>query len=69
MNWLRPCAMTSVFFFEIALMVAYALRELDPSQPVKDPHDLFLVDHDPVGLFQDFLHDRMEVGRHACGRA
>ena len=61
--------MTSVFFFEIALMQRIRLRELDPPQAVEDPHDLFLVDHHPVGLFQDFLHHRVRVGRPACGRA
>ena len=39
------------------------LRELDPAEPVQDPHDLFLVDHDPVGLFQDVLHHRVFVAR------
>ena len=33
------------------------LGKLDPPQPVEDSHDLFLVDHDPVGLSQDVFHD------------
>ena len=61
MNWSRPWAMTSVFFFEIALIVAYACGELDAPQAVEDPHDLLLEDHHAVGLFQDFLQDGMQV--------
>ena len=61
MNWSRPWAMTSVFFFEIALIVRIRLGELDASQAVEDPHDLLLVDHHAVGLFQDLLEDGVEV--------
>ena len=55
--------MTSVFFLEIALMQAYAWESSIPPEAVEDPHDLFLVDHDPVGLFQDVLHHRVFVAR------
>ena len=37
--------------------------QLDAAQAVEDAHDLFLKDHDAVGLAQDFLHDRVRVGR------
>ncbi len=37
------------------------LGQLDAAQAIEDPHDLFLVDHHPVGLFQDVLHHRMLV--------
>ena len=37
--------------------------QLDAAEAVQDPHDLFLVDHDAVGLGQDFLHDRVRIGR------
>ena len=41
------------------------LRQLDPAEPVEDAHHLFLVDHHPVGLFQDVLHHRVRVARPA----
>ena len=55
--------MISVFFLEIALMRGVGLRELDAAQAVEDPHHLFLVDHDAVGLFQDVLQHGMLVDR------
>ena len=33
----------------------------DAAQAVRHPHDLFLVGHDPVRLFQNFLQHRMRV--------
>ncbi len=37
--------------------------QLNPSEPVENPHDLFLIDHDPVGFFQNLLENRVDVGR------
>ncbi len=37
--------------------------QLDAAQTVEDAHDLFLIDHDAVGLGQDFFHDRVRIGR------
>ena len=39
------------------------LGELDATQPVEDPHHLFLVDHHPVGFFQHLLEHGVKVGR------
>ena len=53
----------SCFFLLIALMHAYALRQFDAAEAVQDPHDLFLIDHDAVGLVEHLLHDRVRVVR------
>ena len=53
--------MTSAVFLLIALISLYALRQLDPAELVEDLHDLFLVDHDAVGLGQDRVHDRVDA--------
>ena len=37
--------------------------QLDPTELIENLHDLFLVDHDSIGLFQNFIHDRMHL-RH-----
>ena len=37
------------------------MRELDVPQAVQDPHDLFLIDHHPVGFFQHLLENGMQV--------
>ncbi len=43
------------------------MGEFDAPQAIQDPHDLFLIDHDPVGVFKNFLHHRMFINRlFAC---
>ena len=42
-------------------MQAYALASSIPPESVQDPHHLFLVDHDPVGLFQDVVQDGVQI--------
>ena len=39
------------------------LGQLDATQPVEDPHHLFLVDHHPVGLLEHLLEHGVNVGR------
>src|SRR5260370_31294669 len=38
-------------------------RQLDPAQPVQDPHHLLLKNHYAVGFSQDLLHDLMRISR------
>ena len=37
--------------------------ELDVAQAVENPHHLFLVDHDAIGLGEDFFHHWMRINR------
>ena len=38
--------------------------KFDTAQAVQNPHDLLLIDHDPVGLFKNFFHHRVRVIGH-----
>ena len=50
------------FFLADRLDAAVGGRQLDATQAIQNPHHLFLVDHDAVGLQQDLIDDRMHLG-------
>ena len=49
------------FFLADRLDALIRLRQVDPAEPVQNPHDLFLVDHHAVGLVHDRIDDRMNA--------
>ena len=50
------------FFLADGFDTRVGFGQLDSAQAIQDPHNLFLVDHHTVGLFEDFLQDRVQVG-------
>ena len=39
------------------------LGKVDPPQAIQNPHHLFLVDHDAIGLIHNRIDDRMQAGK------
>ena len=53
--------MSASFSFADCLNAGVRVGQRDFPKSVEDPHDLFLIDHNRVGLFKDFFQDRVFV--------
>ena len=50
-----------LFLLRNRLDARVGVGQVDSAEPVQNPHDLFLVDHDAVGLVQDFFEHGMRI--------